>query len=76
MKNMLACTNVSYKHNAIFGTDDLNHGMLKRAVMDSSVGGRANAIRHKQCNTRLTGGMHRQSGGLDGTQSEICSKTG
>ena len=51
VKNMLACTNTSNRHNAIFGTDDLNHGMLKGAVMDSSVGGCANATSHKYCNT-------------------------
>ena len=48
---MLACANTSNRHNAIFGTDDLNHGMLKGAVMDSSVGGCANAIKRKDCNT-------------------------
>ena len=48
---MLACTNTSNRHNAIFGTDDLNHGMLKGAVMDSSVGGCANAVRCKYYNT-------------------------
>ena len=51
VKNMLACANTSNRHNAIFGTDDLNHGMLKGAVMDSSVGGCANAIKRKDCNT-------------------------
>ena len=48
---MLACTNTSTRHNAIFGTDDLNHGMLKGAIMDSSVGECANAIKRKHCNT-------------------------
>ena len=48
---MLACANISNRHNAIFGTDDLNHGMLKGAIMDSSVGGCANAIKRKDCNT-------------------------
>ena len=48
---MLACANTSNRHNAIFGTDDLNRGMLKGAVMDSSVGGCANAIKRKDCNT-------------------------
>ena len=48
---MLACANTSNRHNAIFGTDDLNHGMLKGAVMDSSVGGCANVIKRKDCNT-------------------------
>ena len=51
VKNMLACANISNRHNAIFGTDDLNHGMLKGAVMDSSVGGCANAIKRKGSNT-------------------------
>ena len=51
VKSMLACTNTSNRHNAIFGTDDLNHGMLKGAVMDSSVGGCANAVRNKHCDT-------------------------
>ena len=46
---MLACANISNRHNAIFGTDDLNHGMLKGAIMDSSVGGCANAIKRKDC---------------------------
>ena len=35
----------------IFGTGDLNHGMLKGAVMDSSVGGCANAIKRIRCST-------------------------
>ena len=48
---MLACANTSNRHNAIFGTDDLNHGMLKGAIMDSSVGGCANATRSKRCDT-------------------------
>ena len=50
MKSMLACANTSNRHNAIFGTDDLNHGMPRGAVMDSSVGGCANAIRRMHCN--------------------------
>ena len=48
---MLACTNTSDRYNAIFGTDDLNYGMLKGAVMDSSVGGCANAQKRKHCST-------------------------
>ena len=51
VKNMLACANTSDRYNATFGADDLNHGMLKGAVMDSSVGGCANAIKRKYCNT-------------------------
>ena len=51
VKIILACANTSNRHNAIFGTDDLNHGMLKGAVMDSSVGECANAIKRKDCNT-------------------------
>ena len=37
IKNVLACTSTSDRCNATFGADDLNHGMLKGAVMDSSV---------------------------------------
>ena len=48
---MLACTSTSSRHNAIFGTDDLNQGMLKGAIMDSSVGGCANAIKRICCST-------------------------
>ena len=51
VKSMLVCANTSNRHNAIFGTDDLNHGMLKGAVMDSSVGGCANAVRSKHYDT-------------------------
>ena len=51
VKSMLACANTSNRRNAIFGTDDLNHGMLKGAIMDSSVGGCANATRSKRCDT-------------------------
>ena len=50
MKSMLACANTSNRHNAIFGTDDLNHGMLRGPIMDSSVGGCANAIRRMHRN--------------------------
>ena len=31
IKNMLACANTASRHNVMFGTDDLNHGMLKGA---------------------------------------------
>ena len=48
---MLACANISNRHNAIFGTDDLNHGMLKEAILNSLVEGCANAIKRKHCNT-------------------------
>ena len=41
----------SSRHNAIFGADDLNQGMLKGAIMDSSVGGCANAIKRIRCST-------------------------
>ena len=51
VKNMLACTNISNRHNAIFGTDNLNHGMPKEVIMDSSVGRCANVIRRKHCST-------------------------
>ena len=51
VKNMLVCANTSDRYNATFGTDDLNHGMLKGAIVDSSVGGCANATSHKYCNT-------------------------
>ena len=37
VKNMLACTNTLDIHNAIFGTNYLNHGVLKGAIMDSSI---------------------------------------
>ena len=37
------CANTSDRYNATFGTDDLNYGMLKGAIMDSSVGGCAKA---------------------------------
>ena len=49
VKNMLACANTPNRHNAIFRTDDLNHGMLKRVVVDSSTGGCTNATRSKHC---------------------------
>ena len=39
------------RYNATFGTNYLNHGMLKGAIMDSSVGGCANVIRGKHCDT-------------------------
>ena len=48
---MLACANTSDRYNATFGTDDLNHGMLKRTVMNSPIGGYTNAIRSKHCDT-------------------------
>ncbi len=49
MKNMLACANTSNRYNAVFGTDNLNHGMLRGATMDSSVGGCANAVKRTHC---------------------------
>ena len=39
------------RYNATFGTNYLNHGMLKGAITDSSVGGCANVIRGKRCDT-------------------------
>ena len=77
---MLACTNISDRHNVIFGTDDLNHDMLKgavmdSAVMDSAVGRCANAIGVDTAISRLTGGMHQQSRGLNRIQSSMYLKT-
>ena len=43
IKDMLACTNTSDRYSTVFGIDDLNHGMLKVIVVDSSVGGCAKA---------------------------------
>ena len=48
---MLACANTSDRYNATFGTDDLNCGMLKGAIMDSSVGGCAITTGSKHCDT-------------------------
>ena len=33
VKNMPACANISDRYSTVCGTDDLNHGMLKEAVM-------------------------------------------
>ena len=51
IRNMLACANTSDMYNATLGTDDLNCGMLKGAIMDSSVGGCAIATGSKHCDT-------------------------
>ena len=40
---MLSCVNMSGKHNAVYGIDDLNRGMIRGAVKDASVGGCVNA---------------------------------
>ncbi len=50
-KNMLACTTLSVKGNTIYGVDDLSTGMLRATIMDSSVGGCANAVKQKNSNT-------------------------
>ena len=50
MKSTLACTDMPNRQ-LIFGTDDLNHGMLKGAITDSSAGRCANAIKRRHCNT-------------------------
>lgn len=51
VKSMRAYANTSNKHNATFGTDDLNHGMLKKTIMDSSVGICAITTGSKHCDT-------------------------
>ena len=51
IKNMLSCANTSDRYNATFGTDDLNHGMLKKTIMDSSVGICAITTGSKHCDT-------------------------
>ena len=33
IRNMLACASTSDRYNATFGTDDLNHGMLKHVLL-------------------------------------------
>ena len=45
---MLACTTLSVKGNTIYGVDDLSTGMLRATIMDSSVGGCANAVKQKK----------------------------
>ena len=42
-RNMLSCVRMSGKHNAIYGIDDLNRGMMRGALSDASVGGCVNA---------------------------------
>ena len=51
IRSILACANTSERYNATFGMDDLNCGMLKGAIMDSSVGGCAIATGGKHCDT-------------------------
>ncbi len=40
---MLSCVRMFGKHNAIYGIDDLNRGMMRGALSDASVGGCINA---------------------------------
>ncbi len=42
-RNMFSCVRMSEKHNAVYGIDDLNRGMIRGALMDASVGGCINA---------------------------------
>jgi len=42
-EGMLACAGTSGRRNAIYGTAELNRGMMRGAVMDASVGGCAAA---------------------------------
>ena len=44
---ILRCANLAHGHNAIFGIDDLNWGMLRGALMDASVGGCAKAQKQR-----------------------------
>ena len=41
----LSCVHMPKGRNAIFGTDDLNDGMMRAAVANSSVGGCAGAAK-------------------------------
>ncbi len=38
-----SCVSMSEKHNAIYGIDDMNRGMMRGAVRDAPVGGCASA---------------------------------
>ena len=56
-KQLLSCVYTSKRHNAIFDSDDLNGRMMVANIMDSSVGGCANAARGTDNNSNNGGAI-------------------